>query len=103
MLYPSAPKEPNTDVEKRSEKEATKILVNTLLTILKRNLPNLEVKIIKQKNFENFKVLSTLMRTIDTFVVYATTSASLTLFSTGFELIVKRTFIGTICGLTLGI
>ena len=51
--------------------------------------------------FENSKVFSTTTETGDTFVIFATTSASVTLFVIGFGLVGVPLSTGFACGLTL--
>ena len=53
-----------------------------------------------EKKYNNYKILSTLLETFDTFTI-ATTSTSVTLSVTGFGFIVLLISTGSACGLIL--
>ena len=51
---------------------------------------------------EKFKTLTTILKSFDTFVAFATTSSSITLSLTGIELIAIPISTTTACGLSIG-
>ena len=59
------------------------------------------MKLVYQKRYKKRKVYSIVIKTVDTFVTFATNSSSVTLSNTGFGLIVGPISTGTICRLTL--
>ena len=72
----------------------------TLSAILEKRLLTPQMKIVDQKEIKNFKVLFTIVKTVDTFVNFATTSSSVILSITGFGLILIPNSTGIACGLT---
>ena len=61
------------------------------------------MKIVNQKRYKNYKILSTILKTVDSFVIIAITSSSVTLSLTGFGLLVIPISSGFACGLTFTI
>ena len=55
-----------------------------------------------KKNYKNSKTITTVPKTIDTFIVVATTSSSITLSLTGIGLTVIPKSTATACGLSIG-
>ena len=89
-LYPSAPLLENLDLEERLEKKLNDVNsfnnhVNTIKEMMvyfknRNNKP-------KKKN-KNYKTLNTILESVDSIVISATTSTSITLSITGMGLIV---------------
>ena len=99
-LYPSAPLE-NNDLEQRLEKKLN--VVNCFKNSI-RNIREMEIYF-KDKNHESKKkykniLLTTILKSIDTFVINATIYTSITLSLTRIGLIVIPVSTGTACGLT---
>ena len=88
-LYPSAPLEPATAIEKTIEKEKNEInsFKNSGINI-KELITFFEVKTNYMKKNKKYKMLTTLLKSIDTFD-FKTTSTSVTLSATEIGLIVK--------------
>ena len=80
----------------------SKASISLLVTPPKKGLPIRTMKIVtKKKRLKKHKVLSTISKTVDTFIVSATTSSSVTLSLTGLGLIVIPIFTEIARGLTV--
>ena len=103
-LYPSAPLLENIDFEKRLEKKINDV------NNFKNHINNIKEMItyFKDKNnkskkkYKNYKTLNTLLESVDSIVIIAATSTSITLSITGVGLIILPTSAGIACGLSLG-
>ena len=101
-LYPSASLE-NNDLETRIEKRLSDVnsLKNSNKNIKEMNT---YFKVINNKpknNYDKYKIIPTILKSIDTFVNNATTSSSLTLSLTGIGLIAIPISTATACGLSI--
>ena len=103
-LYPSAPILENIDLEKRLEKKINDVNsfnnhvknIKEMITYFKdRNHKS------KKKN-ENYKTLNTVLESVDSIVIIAATSTSITLSVTGIGLIILPISAGIACTLSLG-
>ena len=103
-LYPSAPLLENIDLEKRLEKKIND--VNSFINDI-NNIKEM-VAYFKNKNnkskkrSKNYKTLNTVIESVDSIVIIAATSTSITLSVTGFGLIILPISAGIACGLSLG-
>ena len=102
-LYPSAPLE-NIDLEQRLEKK-----VNDVNSFNNYKNNNKEITTyFKDKNneskkkYKNYKTITTLLKSFDTFVIIATASKSITLSLTEIGLIAIPESTATACGLSIG-
>ena len=103
-LYPTAPLLENIDLEKRLEKKINDV------NSFKNHINNIKEMItyFKDKNnkskkrYKNYKTLNTILESVDSIVIIAATSTSITLSITGFGLIVLPISAGIACGLSLG-
>ena len=103
-LYPSAPLLENIDLEKRLEKKIND--VNSFIN----HISNIKEMIIyfKDKNnkckkrYKNYKTLNTILESVDSIVIIAATSTSITLSVTGVGLIILPISAGIACGLSVG-
>ena len=103
-LYPTAPLLENTDLEKRLEKKISDVnsFINHVNNI-KEMITYFKDKNHKsKKKYKNYKTLNTILESIDTIVINAATSTSITLSVTGIGLIVLPISAGNACGLSLG-
>ena len=103
-LYPSPPLLENIDLEKRLEKKIND--VNSFINHI--NNSKEMITYFKDKNnkskkrYKNYKTLNTKLESVDTIVIIATTSTSITLSITGIGLIVLPISAGIACTLSLG-
>ena len=103
-LYPSAPILENIDLEKRLEKKINNV------NSFKNHVNNIKEMItyFKDKNhkskkkYKNYKTLNTVLESVDSIVILAATSTSITLSITGIGLIVLPISAGIACGISLG-
>ena len=85
-LYPSAPFEnKNIDLEQKLEKKINDVnSLNNHINNIKEKITNFKDKNNKsKKRFYDFKTLTTILKSFDTFVIITTTSSSITLSLTG--------------------
>ena len=103
-LYPSAPLLENIDLEKRLEKKINDAnSFNNHINNIKEMITYFKDKIHKsKKKYKNYKTLNRLLESIDSIVIIAATSTSITLSVTGIGLIVLPISAGIACGLSLG-
>ena len=103
-LYPSAPLLENIDLEKRLEKKIND--VNSLhnhINNIKEMITYFKDKNNKsKKRYKNYKTLNTILESVDSIVIIAATSTSITLSVTSFGLIVLPISAGIACTLSLG-
>ena len=99
-LYPSAPLEKN-DIEKRLEKKLNYVnTFNNHVSNIKEMITYFKDKNHKSKRkFKKFKMITTKLKSFDTFVIVATTSTSITVSITGIALIAIRISTARACGL----
>ena len=103
-LYLSAPFEKDTDLEQRLEKKLFD--VNSFINHINKN--NKMITYFKDKNnkskkrYKKYKTITTILKSINTFVIIATTSSSINLSPTGIGLIAIPISTATACGLTFG-
>ena len=103
-LYPSAPLLENTDLEKRLKKKTKDV------NSFKNHISNIKgmIAYFKDKNnkskkrYKNYKTLNTILESVDSIVIIAATSTSITLSVTGIGLIVLPISAGIACTLSLG-
>ena len=84
-LYPSAPIG-NNDLERRLEKRVNDVNGFNLINNIEKRLLSSKIKIMNRKRDKNSKMLTTILKSFDTFVIIATTSSSITLSLTGIGL-----------------
>ena len=102
-LYPSAPLL-EIDLEKRLEKKINDV------NSFDNHINNIEEMItyFKDKNnkskkrYKNYKTLNTILESVDSIVIIAATSTSITLLVTGIGLIILPISAGIACSLSLG-
>ena len=101
-LYPSAPLE-NIDLEQRLEKKLNDVnSFNNHINNIKEMITYFKNKNNKsKKKYKKYKTLTTILKSFDTIVIFATTSSSITLSLTGFGLIVIPISSSIACGLTI--
>ena len=104
QLYPSAPLLENIDPEKRLEKKLNDVnSFNNHISNIKEMISYFKDKNNKsKKKYKNCKSLNTLLESVDSIVIIAATSTSITLSVTGNGLIVLPISAGIACGLSLG-
>ena len=102
-LYPSAPLE-NNDLEQRLEKKLNDVnSFNNSINNIKEMITYFKVKNNKlKKRYKNYKTLNTVLESVDSFVIIAGTSISISLSITGIGLIVLPISAGIACTLSLG-
>ena len=102
-LNPSAPLEKNDQLERRIEKRLSDVnSFNNSTNNIKQLLTFFKDKNYKsEKKYENYKRVTTILKSIDTFVIIATTSSSITLSLTGLGLTLIPTSSSIACGLTI--
>ena len=102
-LYPSAPLLENIDLENRLEKKINDInSFNIHISNIKEMITYFKDKYNKSKNkYKNYKTLNTILESVDSIVIIAATSTSITLSITGIGLIVLPISAGIACGLSL--
>ena len=103
-LYPSAPLLENIDSEKRFEKKINDVnSFNNLISNIKEMINYFKDKNNKsKKRYKNYKTLNTVLEYVDSIVIIAATSTSITLSVTGIGLIVLPISAGIACALSLG-
>ena len=103
-LYPSAPLEKDIDLERRLEKKINDVnSFNNRVNNIKEMITYFKDKNHKsKKKYKNYKTLSTVLESVDSIVIIAATSTSITLSVTGIGLIVLPISAGIACGLSLG-
>ena len=103
-LYPTAPLLENTDLEKRLEKKLNDVnSFNNHINNIKGMINYFKDKNNKsKKRYKNYKILNTVLESVDSIVIIAATSTSITLSVTGIGLIVLPISAGIACGLSLG-
>ena len=103
-LYPSAPLLENIDVEKRLEKKIKDVnSFNNHINNIKEMITYFKDKNNKSKErYRNYKTLNTILESVDSIVIIAATSTSITLSVTGIGLIVLPIAAGIACSLSLG-
>ena len=101
-LYPTAPLLENIDLEKRLEKKINDVnSFNNHINNLKEMITYFKDKNNKSKEkYKNYKTLNTILESVDSIVIIAATS--ITLSVTGIGLIVLPISAGIACGLSLG-
>ena len=103
-LYPSLPLLENIDFEKRLEKKINDVnSFNNHINNIKEMITYFKDKNIKsKKRYKNYKTLNTVLESVDSIVIIAATSTSITLSVTGIGLIVLPISAGFACTLSLG-
>ena len=103
-LYPSAPLLENIDLEKRLEKKINDVnSFNNHVNNIKEMITHFKDKNNKsKKRYKNYKTLNTVLESIDSIVIIAATSTSITLSITGIGLIILPISAGIACTLSLG-
>ena len=103
-LYPSAPLLENIDLEKRLEKKINDVnSFNNHISNIKEMITYFKDKNNKsKKRYKNYKTLNTVLESIDSIVIIAATSTSITLSITGIGLIILPISAGIACTLSLG-
>ena len=104
-IYPSAPFEnKNIDLEQRLEKKLNDVdSFNNHINNIKEMITYFKDKSKKpKKKYKNYKTLNTILESVDSIVIIAATSTSITLSVTGFGLVILPISAGIACGLSLG-
>ena len=103
-LYPSALLLENIDIEKRLEKKINDVnSFNNHINNIKEMITYFKDKNNKsKKRYKNYKTLNTILESVDSIVIIAATSTSITLSITGIGLIVLAISASIACGLSLG-
>ena len=103
-LYPTAPLLENIDLEKRLEKKINDVnSFNNHVNNIKEMITYFKDKTNKsKKRYKNYKTLNTVLESVDSIVIIAATSTSITLSVTGIGLIVFPISAGIACGISLG-
>ena len=103
-LYPSAPLLENIDLEKRLEKKINDVnSFNNHIDNIKEMITYFKEKNHKsKKKYKNYKTLNTILESVDSIVIIAATSTSITLSITGIGLIILPISAGIACTLSLG-
>ena len=103
-LYPSAPLLENIDLEKRLEKKINDVnSFNNHINNIKEMITYFKDKNNKSKKiYKNYKTLNTVLESVDSIVIIAATSTSITLSITGVGLIILPITAGVACALSLG-
>ena len=102
-LYPSAPLLENIDLEKRLEKKINDVnSFNNHINNIKEMITYFKDKNHKsKKRYKNYKTLNTILESVDSIIIIAATSTSITLSVTGIGLIVLPISAGIACALSL--
>ena len=103
-LYTSAPLLENIDLERRLEKKINDANsfnnhisnIKEMITYFKDNNNK------SKKKYKNYKMLNTILESVDSIVIIGATSTSITLSVTGTGLIVLPISAGIACGISLG-
>ena len=103
-VYPSAPLLENIDLEKRLEKKTNDgNSFNNHINNIKKMITYFKDKNNKsEKKYKNYKTLNTILESVDSIVIIAATSTSITLSVTGIGSIVLPVSAGVACALSLG-
>ena len=103
-LYPSVPLLESIDLEKRLEKKINDVnSFNNHVNNIKEMITYFKDKNNKsKKRYKNYKTLNTLLESVDSIVIIAATSTSITLSITGIGLIILPISAGIACTLSLG-
>ena len=103
-LYPSAPLLENIELERRLEKRINDTnSFNNHISNIKEMIAFFKDNNNKSKKiYKNYKTLNTVLESVDSIVIIAATSTSITLSVTGIGLIVLPISAGIACGLSLG-
>ena len=104
-LYPYAPLETkNDDLERRTEKRLSDVKsFNNSINNIKEMITYFKEKNHKSnKTYKNYKTLNRVLESVDSIVIIAATSTSITLSITGFGLIILPISAGIACTLSLG-
>ena len=103
-LHPSAPFLENIDLGKRLEKKMNDVnIFNNPVNNIKEMITYFKGKNHKSKNkYKNYKTLNTILESVDSIVIIAATSTSITLSITGIGLIILPISAGIACTLSLG-
>ena len=102
-LYPSAPLSENIDLEKRLEKKINDVnSFNNHINNIKEMITFFKDKNNKsKKRYKNYKTINTILESIDSIVIIAATSTSITLTITGVGLVILPISAGIACTLSL--
>ena len=103
-LYPLAPLLENINLEKRLEKKINDVnSFNNHFNNIKEMITYFKDKNNKsKKRYKNYKTLNTVLESVDSIVIIAATSTSITLSITGIGLIILPISAGIACTLSLG-
>ena len=103
-LYPSPPLLENIDLEKRLEKKINDVnSFNNHISNIKEMITYFKDKNHKsKKGYKNYKTLNTVLESVDSIVIIAATSTSITLSITGIGLIILLISAGIACTISLG-
>ena len=103
-LYPSAPLLENIDLENRLEKKINDVnSFNNHINNIKEMITYFKDKNNKsKKRYKNNKTLNTVLESVDSIVMIAATSTSITLSISGIGLIILPISAGIACTLSLG-
>ena len=103
-MYPSAPLFGNIDLEKRLEKKINDVnSFNNHINTIKEMITYFKDKNNKsKKRYKNYKTLNTILESVDSIVIFAATSTSITLSIAGIGLIILPISAGIACCLSLG-
>ena len=103
-LYPSAPLLENIDLDKRLENKLNDVnSFNNHINNIKEMITYFKDKNHKsKKKYKNYKTLNTILKSVDSIVIIAATSTSITLSVTGVGLIILPISAGIACVISLG-
>ena len=103
-LYPSAPILENIDLEKQLEKKINDVnSFNNHIKNIKEMITYFKDKNNKsKKKHRNYKTLNTILESVDSIVIIAASSTSITLSITGIGLIILPISASVACGISLG-
>ena len=103
-LYPSAPLLENIDLEKRLEKKIKDVnSFNNHINNIKEMIQYFKDKNHKsKKRYKNYKILNTVLESVDSIVIIAATSTSISRSVTGFGLVILPISAAIACALSLG-
>ena len=103
-LYPSAPLLENINLEQKLEKKINDVnSFNNHISNIKEMITYFKDKNNKsKKRYKNYKTLNTILESVDSIVIIAATSTSITLSVTGIGLIVLPISAGIACTVSLG-